>query len=199
MHSACTVFAVEESDGIYLYEAAVQAPVMKRLSNKRLNATGGVDILWLDNDSFLTLMIPENYPVTPAKPRVPSGSIIQESTGKAMPARTYQDLLTDAYDEQLFEYYFTSQIVKVSGGVVTSVGKPAVYSNISLSPDKSLLLISEIKHPYSYQVPMYSFPRKYYVMDIAGRNSKKWRVQQNTYSFWIPGRDAYILGGFGGL
>ena len=167
------LFAVEESDGIYLYEAAVMAPVMKKLSNKKLNATSGVNIQWLDNDAFLTQMVPDNYPAAPAESRVPSGPIIQESTGSAMPARTYQDLLTNAYDEKLFDYYFTSQLVKVSGGVVTPVGKPAVYSSISLSPDKSLLLVSEIKHPYSYQVPMSSFPRKYYVMDIAGKIVKE--------------------------
>jgi len=167
------LLAVEESDGIYLYQAPVQTPALKKLSDKPLNATGGVEILWLDNETFLTLMIPDNYSAAPARPRVPSGPIIQESEGKAMPARTYQDLLTNAYEEQLFEYYFTSQLVKVSGGVVTPVGKPAVYSNINLSPDKTLLLVSEIKHPYSYQVPMYYFPNKYYVMDIAGKIVKE--------------------------
>ena len=207
------LLAVEESDGIYLYEAAVAAPVLKKLSNRPLNATGGVDIIWLDNDTFLTLMIPDNYPAAPARPRVPSGPIIQESTGRAMPARTYQDLLTNAYDEQLFEYYFTSQLVKVSGGVVTPVGKPAVYSNISLSPDKASLLVAEIKHPYSYQVPMTSFPHKYYVMDIAGKMVKElgehptiivpmghdttspyprsysWRADKPATVFWVEAQD----------
>ena len=207
------LFAVEESGGIYLYEAPVSAPVLKKLCNKPLNATGGVYILWLDNDTFLTLMIPDNYPAVPVQPRVPSGPIIQESAGKAMPVRTYQDLLTNAYEEQLFEYYFTSQLVKVSGGVITPVGKPAVYSNISLSPDKTLLLVSEIKHPYSYQVPMTNFPHKYYVMDIAGKMVKElgehptiilpmgydtsspyprnysWRADKPATVYWIEAQD----------
>ena len=33
-----------------------------------------------------------------------------------MPARTYQDLLKNPYDEQLFDYYFTSQLVRIKRG-----------------------------------------------------------------------------------
>ena len=43
-----------------------------------------------------------------APPAVPTGPSIQESLGKAAPAATYQDLLTSAHDEALFEYYFTA-------------------------------------------------------------------------------------------
>jgi Dipeptidyl aminopeptidases/acylaminoacyl-peptidases len=207
------LLAVEESDGVYLYEAPIQSPVLKKISNKPLNATSGVRILWLDNNSFLTLMVPDNYPAPPAKPRVPAGPVIQESDGKALPARTFQDLLTNAYEEQLFDYYFTSQLVKVSGGVVTPIGKPAVYANISLSPDKTSLLVSETIHPYSYQVPRMNFPHKYYVTDLTGKTVKElgehptliipighdtsspyprnfsWRTDKPATVFWVEAQD----------
>ena len=77
-----------------------------------------------------------------------------------MPARTYQDLLKNPYDEQLFDYYFTSQLVRIKEGIVYEIGKPAIYgSTLSLSPDKSLLLIATVHRPYSYQVPVYNFPQ----------------------------------------
>ena len=37
---------------------------------------------------------------------------MQENIGRAAPGRTYEDLLTSAHDEALFEYYFTSQIAR---------------------------------------------------------------------------------------
>ena len=41
---------------------------------------------------------------------VPTGPNIQEHRGGTAPVRTYQDLLTSAYDESLFDYYATSQL-----------------------------------------------------------------------------------------
>ena len=38
--------------------------------------------------------------------------------GTAAPARTYQDLLQNEYDEALYDHYFTAQI-----GVVSAKGK----------------------------------------------------------------------------
>lgn len=39
-----------------------------------------------------------------------------------MPARTYQDLLKNPYDEQLFDYYFTAQLVRIKEGAVYEIG-----------------------------------------------------------------------------
>ena len=36
---------------------------------------------------------------------VPPGPIVQQTTGKEAPVRTYQDLLKSPHDEDLFEYY----------------------------------------------------------------------------------------------
>lgn len=88
-----------------------------------------------------------------------------------MPARTYQDLLKNPYDEQLFDYYFTAQLVRIKEGAVYEIGKPAIYgSTLSLSPDKSLLLIATVHRPYSYQVPIYNFPQKFEVIDLQGNS-----------------------------
>ena len=44
------------------------------------------------------------------------------------PVRTYQDLLTSAHDEQLFEHYFAAQLafVDAASGKRTPVGKPGM-------------------------------------------------------------------------
>src|SRR5436305_3343995 len=38
----------------------------------------------------------------------------QETSGKAGPSRTFQDMLQNPHDEALFEYYATSQLVLVN-------------------------------------------------------------------------------------
>ena len=162
---------VEEADGVYLYICTPEQPVAQKVSTRKINATSGAEILWISDNEFITLMVPENRGKAPEKPTVPSGPIIQESTGKVMPARTYQDLLKNPYDEQLFDYYFTAQLVRIKEGAVYEIGKPAIYgSTLSLSPDKSLLLIATVHRPYSYQVPVYNFPQKFEVIDLQGNS-----------------------------
>lgn len=162
---------VEEADGVYLYICTPEQPVAQKVSTRKINATSGAEILWISDNEFITLMVPENREKAPEKPTVPSGPIIQESTGKVMPARTYQDLLKNPYDEQLFDYYFTAQLVRIKEGAVYEIGKPAIYgSTLSLSPDKSLLLIATVHRPYSYQVSVYNFPQKFEVIDLQGNS-----------------------------
>lgn len=84
---------VEEGDGVYLYTCTPEQPAARKVSPRKINATSGAEILWINDNEFITLMVPENRGEAPVKPTVPSGPIIQESTGKVMPARTYQDLL----------------------------------------------------------------------------------------------------------
>lgn len=207
------VLAVEETDGVYLYQASWEAPEAKRLINRPINATNGVEIEWINNDEFLTFLVPDPIGNKPEAPRVPSGPIIQESTGKAMPARTYQDLLSNPYEEQLFTYYLTSELVRVKSGEVVSIGKPAIYDQIQISPDKSLLLLSVVHTPYSYQVPYYYFPHTYYISDLAGNKVKElldhptlilpmgydvaspyprsfsWRADKPATLYWVEAQD----------
>ena len=112
---------VEEANGVYLYNCTPEQPVAQKVSTRKINATSGAEILWISDNEFITLMVPENRGKAPEKPTVPSGPIIQESTGKVMPARTYQDLLKNPYDEQLFDYYFTSQLVRIKEGIVYEI------------------------------------------------------------------------------
>ncbi len=161
---------VEEADGIYLYTCSPEQPEAKRISDRRVNATNGAGIVWLGENDLLTLLVPDPIGKAPKKPTVPTGPVVQESTGKVMPARTYQDLLKNPYDERLFDYYFTAQLARITDGKVQELGQPAIYGGMpSLSPDKSLLLVCTIQRPYSYQVPMYNFPQKFEVIDLQGK------------------------------
>jgi len=167
------ILFVEENDGNYLYRFTTDQPVAQKLSDRKVNMTSGGEIEWIDDNTFLTLLVPAGIGQPPAEPTVPSGPVIQESTGKSAPARTYQDLLKNPYDEDLFDYYFTAQLAAVNTSGVREIAKPAVYGRLSASPDKSLLLYTTLQRPYSYQVPMYSFPQRTAVMDMNGKEVKE--------------------------
>ena len=97
----------------------------------RINATTGDPCDWLkDNVTMVCELVPAGRGPAPAEPLVPSGPHVEENYGKAAPAPTYEDLLKTAYDDTLFDYYFTSQLaaINVATGTKTPIGKPAVFA-----------------------------------------------------------------------
>ncbi|KAK3034604.1 hypothetical protein RJ639_033559, partial [Escallonia herrerae] len=129
------------------------------------------NFVWVNNSTLLICTIPTSRGNPPKKPLVPSGPRIQSNEQKnIIQARTYQDLLKDEYDEDLFEYYATSQLVLASlDGTVKAIGPPAVYTSIDPSPDQKFLLISTIHRPYSFTVPCGRFPKKVDLWTADGR------------------------------
>lgn len=121
-----------------------------------------LSFVWINNSTLLVCTIPLSRGDPPKKPLVPSGPKIQSNEQKdIIQARTYQDLLKDEYDEDLFDYYATSQLVLVSlDGIVKPVGSPAIYTSLDPSPDEKYIMICSMHRPYSYIVPCGRFPRK---------------------------------------
>ncbi|MDR1814230.1 MAG: prolyl oligopeptidase family serine peptidase [Tannerella sp.] len=169
---------VKGKDGYYLWIVAVADCQAKQLSKRRLNLTGGGGFrgggsIWLSETSLIVQTVPAGLGAMPTGSPVPSGPVIQTSDGKARPARTYQDLLKNPYDEKLFDYLFTSQLVKITPEGETEISKPAIYSQVSISPDNKYLLTTVIEKPYSYIVPMSSFPQTTAIMTVEGKPVKE--------------------------
>ncbi|KAF7119344.1 hypothetical protein RHSIM_Rhsim13G0005000 [Rhododendron simsii] len=129
------------------------------------------NFVWVDNSTLLVCTIPLSRGDPPKKPLVPSGPKIQSNEQKnVVQVRTFQDLLKDEYDEDLFEYYATSQLVLASlDGTVNPVGPQAIYTSMDPSPDEKYLLISTIHRPYSFIVPCGRFPKKIDVWTTDGK------------------------------
>ncbi|KAJ6343753.1 hypothetical protein OIU76_005490 [Salix suchowensis] len=127
--------------------------------------------VWVDNTSLLVCAIPSSRGDLPKKPLVPSGPKIQTNEQKdVIQVRTFQDLLKDEYDEDLFDYYATSQLVLASlDGTTKEIGHPAVYTSLDPSPDHKYLLVSSIHRPYSFIVPCGRFPKKVEVWTTDGK------------------------------
>src|SRR5262249_26811492 len=77
-----------------------------KVEGVRVNSVIGDPIDWLpDNKTLLVKTIQANRSPAPTEPKVPKGPAVQESDGHAMGVATYEDLLQNPHDEDLFEYY----------------------------------------------------------------------------------------------
>ncbi|MBE7173068.1 MAG: S9 family peptidase [Williamsia sp.] len=167
-------FTNTEADRIDLYRVNIAEKKAYKVNTTPLNAVlGNFGIFsWLDNHTILYRGVVNGLQQLPPKPLAPKGPNIQESKGKQGASRTYEDLIRTAYDETLFEFYATSQLIKNDFTKETKIGIPAIYSRISASPDKNYLLVSKINKPFSYLVPANGFPTTIEVLTVNGESKK---------------------------
>lgn len=157
--------------GIELWVAEVETGEAKALTGPVINATVSSGFTWLPGSSqLLAYTIMEKRGDPPKKPEIPAGPNIQESSGKFSKVWTYQDLLQTPYDEKLFKYYATSQIIEIDvvSGDSRKLAAPGVFLYADPSPDGKFLLVHEIKKPYSYSVPYRSFTHSLEIWDRDG-------------------------------
>ncbi|KAG7971045.1 hypothetical protein I3843_07G115900 [Carya illinoinensis] len=174
------------------------------------------NFVWVNNSTLLVSTIPLSRGGPPSKPLVPAGPKIQSNEQKnVIQVRTFQDLLKDEYDEDLFDYYTTTQLVLASvDGTVKEIGPPAVYTSMDPSPDGKYLLISSIHRPYSFIVPCGRFPKKVnlwttdgkFVRELCdlplaedipiasnsvrkGMRSINWRADKPSTLYWVETQD----------
>jgi dipeptidyl aminopeptidase/acylaminoacyl peptidase len=158
--------------GIELWIGEVATGKLTKVKDAQINAIYGEPLQWMpDARTLLVQLVDSKRGAAPQAPKVPVGPTIQENFGKATPAVTFQDLLKNAHDEALFDYYTTSQlaVVDTKNGKLTMIGKPAIYGQIDVAPDGQHLLISRIQKPYSYLLPAGAFPKEIEVIDRTGK------------------------------
>ncbi|MBE0666271.1 MAG: PD40 domain-containing protein, partial [Bacteroidales bacterium] len=124
---------------------------------------------WLPDGSFVYLRTLRNRGKVPVASQVPVGPVVQESEGKQGESRTFQDLLKNAYDEAIFEYYATSELMRWNGTETSVIGKKGIYTHVSPSPDGNWLMISTVERPFSYLVPYNFFPTRTEIVDLTGK------------------------------
>ena len=154
---------------IDLYVIDVASGKATRLNKQPLNAIMGGGVAWVDESTLLYNVTVKDAKLAPTKPLAPTGPTIQQSLGKAAPSATLQDLIKTPFDEQLFEFFATSQLVQNKAGIEMPIGKPAIYSNVALSADKNYMMVRTIKKPFSYLVSAGGFPSEVKITDRAGK------------------------------
>ena len=168
-------FTQQRDNGIELWIGDSATGQAKSVTPAQLNATLGAPCEWVGNGgSMLCEFVSPGRGATPTM-GVPTGPNIQEHRGGIAAVRTYQDLLTSAYDESLFDYYATSQLafVDAASGQRTAVGTPAVFVTAAPSPDGQFILVRRLKRPYSWLVPYQNFAANVEVWDRQGASVKQ--------------------------
>lgn len=165
--------------GIELWIGDTTTARAHRVPALRLNAVTGSPFAWQDSGVLLCKLVPAGRGLPPVQPAVPAGPVVTESDGRAVPAPTYEDLLKNPHDEDLFDYFATSQLARVAiaSGVVTKIGAPGIYPEAVVSPNHRHLLVARVHRPYSYLVPDSEFPRAYEVWSASGQRERLLRDQ----------------------
>ncbi len=164
-------YAVIRDTGVELWVVDVSTGAPRPLTDASLNATWGDPCDWLaDSSGVLCRFRMSARGAPPEAPRAPLGPNVQESDGRRAPVRTYQDLLTDAHDDALFEYHFTSQIATVglTTGSRTSIRHPGLFARVLGAPDSQHLLVERLERPFSRLVPGSRFRKSIEVWNRKG-------------------------------
>lgn len=201
---------------IELYVLDINSATARKVSDVALNAVLGVPYQWLsDSQSFIIRGIPASRGAAPEISRVPTGPTVQENLGTKAQAATFQDLLKSPSDEKQFEYYATSQAMKLGlDGSLQPIGNVGVIATSTPSPDGKFVLLETIHRPFSYLVTVNRFPSKVDIyetngafvktqIDIpllenvpwgpdaapSGQRGHNWRNDAPATLYWVEARD----------
>ncbi len=152
---------------LYVIDVATRKAAM--INKTPLNTILGGGYLWLDDKTVLYKVAMKPVTAAPQKTLMPAGPAIQENLGKTAARPTYEDLIKTPYDEALFAFYATAQLVKNSNGIESPIGKPSIYAILSLSPDKKYILQRIVHKPFSYLVSAAGFNSTLNITDISGK------------------------------
>jgi hypothetical protein len=155
-----TKIAFTNSTGskVDLYVIDIATKKAMKINKQPVNTVLGIAYTWVDDNTIIYKATTQAAANAPKRPITPKGPTVQQSLGKAAPSPTFQDLIKSPYDEQLFEFYATSQLIQNKNGVETNIGKAGLISTLSLSPDKKYMMVRTVRKPFSYLVTANGFP-----------------------------------------
>lgn len=157
-------------DHYELWTGSVDGKIEK-IEDIQLNPLLINPVSWLpDQERLLVCRIPERGPA-PEAPVIPAGPEIRSGEG-ATARSTYElrNLLETAYDDELFDYYMTYELVIVEPetGEMMTLGDPAPYTQAQFSPDGKYLLTERLVGPWSHEVAFWRFASEVEVWDEQG-------------------------------
>ena len=171
-NSKYIAFTMEEENGLSLWLAIIETATCFQLTQAILNnAMGGVPFSWFsDSKRIIYKSIDINRGASPRKDVIPKGPIIKENKGRTKAVRTYQDLLKNEVDKNLFRYYTNTQlmVIDIEQNVATTFGEKCIVKEFNTSPDGNYVLIMRIQEPFSYIVPYNRFPFAVEIYDRKG-------------------------------
>lgn len=152
-------FTNDAKDGVELWIGDAETGLAYPIKDLRVNDILDAPFSWnADEASLLVRAVPKGRGAAPARPLVPDGPVVEETSGKISKVMTFQDLLKSSFDEALFEWHATVQLMNVDlAGNARPIGKPAIFTDAEWSGDGKHLLVTYLKRPFSYRVPSFRF------------------------------------------
>ena len=170
-------FTTTAADGISLWHADVGVFSAKPLHGiTGLNQVYGAPCDWLpDSNRLLCKHVSPERGLAPKAPEVPQGPVVQESTGRKAPGRTWQDLLRSPTDEAMLDHYLQSQLMihDLAKNQEWPIDAPAAILWVSISPDGKNALVATSVKPWSYKVPIDRFPYRIESWELGDSQPKK--------------------------
>jgi dipeptidyl aminopeptidase/acylaminoacyl peptidase len=167
-------FAFENiaAEAVQLWIGDARTGKVRQVRGAQLNPMFGDELQWMPNQKELLIKLVPKGMGTPLPNSEPSsGPSIQETGGETGQSSTYEnrDTLAGKHDEDLFDYYGTSQLafVDAASGAMTLLGKPGLYELLQAAPDGRHVLVSATHKPYSYVTTYDRFPQEVSVWDTS--------------------------------
>jgi dipeptidyl aminopeptidase/acylaminoacyl peptidase len=163
-------FTHTTNNHIELWLADVASASARLVPNIFLNGVFGSSYEWVsDSKAVIARAIVGGRGEVPSATVAPTGPTIQENSGRTAAARTYQDLLKNPADERQFQYFALSQAVRVTtDGRMQPLGEPGIIQQASPSPNGRYVLVKTRHRPFSYTLPVSSFPVRVDILSIDG-------------------------------
>ncbi len=174
-HAAFVAHATAPAKGLDLWVIDAAAASAHRVGTVKVNAVLGSPCTWMpDSSALLCKTVSAARGAAPKASDVPTGPDIEESLGKVSPAPTYEDMLKTTTDENIFEYYATSELAVVSlGGAVKPLPAKGLIERATPSPDGQHALVAIVHRPFSYTFPYSRFPLTTEVVPVKGGGAAK--------------------------
>ncbi len=138
----------------------------ERVLTTPVNPAWGDPCRWVAPDSLLCRIVPGDLGERP--PEHPSPTLVEHGGGPA-PTRTYSNLLENAYEDELFDYYFDVEIARVDldGRSRRVPGMRGLIESVDPSPDGVFAVVTRIERPFPRLVPAGRFPSVVEVWDVS--------------------------------
>ncbi|HEY2366153.1 MAG TPA: prolyl oligopeptidase family serine peptidase, partial [Polyangiaceae bacterium] len=161
------------ADAVELWIGDATTGPVRAIANARLNPMLGWTMQWMpDQKSLLVKLVPDDQGAPPEERKAPFAPSTQETGGEKGESSTYEtrDTLKSKHDEDLFDYYASSQLalVDMASGAITKIGKPAIFTDVDVAPDGEHVRVATIKKPYSYVTTYDRFAHDVAIWDRKG-------------------------------
>ena len=167
-------FFVHGDDATHIWIADAATGRARQLTRVPVLATLTTSFEWSPDSRRIAAIFPPTdrgpMPVPPAVPQGPRVKLAEEHDRNRL--RTYASLMATPYDQALLEWHANGQLafIDVATRAMTPVGRPAMITAFSESPNLAHLLVTRMTRPFSYLVPVSSFGTVQEIWDRSGKS-----------------------------